>query len=101
MRHNEIRDFEGNLLKKVCQDVELEPSLQRISNEVVNSLNADGCHPDIRARGFWRRGQNAFFDVKLSNINADSYKHLPPQKVYERLERDKRRKYNDRVGTKY
>ena len=83
--------------KKVCQEVELEPSLQRISNEVVNSLNADGCHPDIRARGFWRRGQNAFFDVKLSNINADSYKHLPPQKVYERLERDKRRKYNDRV----
>jgi hypothetical protein len=97
MRHNEIRDFEANLLKKVCTDVEIEPPLQQISNEVVTGLSADGCHPDIRARGFWRKAQNAFFDVQISNINSDSYKQLPPKKVYERLEREKRRRYNNRV----
>ena len=25
MRHNDIRDFEANLLKKLCNDVEIEP----------------------------------------------------------------------------
>ena len=97
IRHNEIRDFEGQLLKKVCTDVEIEPKLQQVSNEVVNSLSGDGCHPDVRARGFWRRGQNAFFDVKVTNINSDSYRSMPPLKVYERHEREKRRKYNDRI----
>ena len=97
IRHNEIRDFEANLLKKVCTDTEIEPPLQSLSNEVVDSLDGDRCHPDIRARGFWRKGQNAYFDVKVSNINSDSYKNLPPHKVYEKHEREKRRKYNDRV----
>ena len=27
IRHNNIRDFEANLLKKVCSDVETEPQL--------------------------------------------------------------------------
>ena len=30
-------------------------------------------------------------------LNSDSYKHLPPHKVYEKHEREKRRKYNDRI----
>ena len=78
-------------------DVEIEPALQQVSNEIVTGLNADGCHPDIRARGFWRKAQNAFFDVQISNINSDTYKNLAPEKVYERLEREKRRRYNNRV----
>ena len=32
MRHNDIRDSEANLLKKVCSDVEIEPPLQPITN---------------------------------------------------------------------
>ena len=32
MRHNDIRDFEANLLKRVCNDVEIEPPLQPLTN---------------------------------------------------------------------
>ena len=35
MRHNNIRDFEANLVRKVCTDVETEPSLQPINGENV------------------------------------------------------------------
>ena len=31
MRHNNIRDFEANLLSKICNDVEIEPPLQPIT----------------------------------------------------------------------
>ena len=33
MRHNDIRDFEANLLAKVCNDVEIEPGLQPVTGE--------------------------------------------------------------------
>ena len=32
MRHNDIRDFETNLLKKTCNGVEIEPPLQPLTN---------------------------------------------------------------------
>ena len=51
-----------------------ESPLQNLSNEIVSSLTGEGCQPDIRARGFWRDGQNAYFDVKVSNINSERYK---------------------------
>ena len=97
IRHNEVRNFEANLLRKVCNDTQIEPPLQSLSNEVVTSLTGDGCRPDIRARGFWRDGQNAFFDVKVSNINSETYKNTSIKKVFQQHEREKRRKYNDRV----
>ena len=33
IRHNDIRDFEANLLSKICSDVELEPALQPVTDE--------------------------------------------------------------------
>ena len=53
IRHNNVRDFEANFLKKVCNDVEVEPKLIPVEN--------DESRLDIRARGFWRPGQSAFF----------------------------------------
>ena len=51
MRHNNIRDFESNLIRKVCNDVETEPSLQPINGENVTGLTGDEAKPDVRARG--------------------------------------------------
>ena len=64
-----MRDFEANLLAKVCIDVETEPHLQLITIERFSNstLKGDKVHPDIRARGFWRNGQNAYFDVRVTN----------------------------------
>ena len=70
MRHNDIRDFEAKLLKKVCNDV--EPPLQPLTNGHLErrSINTDSARLDVRARGFWRRGQNAFIDVRVTNPGA-------------------------------
>ena len=66
-RHDEIRDVEFSQLKIVINDVESEPLLQPVINKQGYKASAnldDGARPDLRARGFWRNGQNAFFDVR-------------------------------------
>ena len=76
MRHNNIRDFEANQIKTIRNNVEIKPALQKIENERINGRTGDQARPDIRARGVWRQGQNAFFDIRLTNINANSQKNL-------------------------
>ena len=51
IRQNNIRDFEANLLKSVCSDVETEPQLQKVNGEQIGGLIGDEERPDIRARG--------------------------------------------------
>ena len=81
MRHNNIRDFEANLLRKVCVDVETEPQLQPLDEENIIGLTGDESKPDVRARGIWRPGQNSFFDIRATNTNSDSQVHLSLEKV--------------------
>ena len=97
MRHNNIRDFEANLMKKICNDVEVEPRLQPLEGEAINGLEGDEARPDIRARGLWRTAQNAFFDVRVTNTNSISQQRISSEKVYEKHEMEKKRQYNDRI----
>ena len=97
IRHNRIRDFEANLLQQTCNDVETEPPLQRLEGEQLTGLTGDGARPDIRARGFWRPGQNAYFDVLVTNLNATSQSHLTPEKIYAKYEGKKKANYNERI----
>ena len=60
------------MLKKVFSDVEIEPQLQNVHGEQIEGLVGDESRPDIRARGFWRNGQNAYFDVRVTNTNSRS-----------------------------
>ena len=44
MRHNNIRDFQANLLTKVCKDVEIEPPLKPVTEEerlTASTLTSD------------------------------------------------------------
>lgn len=75
--------------KKVCNDVEIEPHLIPVNN--------DEARLDIRARGFWRPGQSAFFDVRVTNTNAASQVAMPIEKIYKKHENEKKKQYNDRV----
>ena len=68
MRHNNIRDFEANLLRIVHNDVEVEPQLQQVDNEKFNRLKEDNARPDVRAKGVWRNAQNAYFDLRVTNV---------------------------------
>ena len=97
MRHNNVRDFEANLLRKVCNDVETEPRLQPLEGEVVRGLDGDESRPDVRARGIWRPAQNGFFDIRVTNVNTDCQIDLPTKVIYERHESEKKRQYNDRI----
>ena len=54
IRHNNIRDYEANLLTKIHTDAETEPSLQPIEGEIVNGIPGDNARPNVRARGIWR-----------------------------------------------
>ena len=97
MRHNNVRDFETNLLAQVSSDVEKEPALQPLSGETIVGNGEEGARPDVRARGFWRPAQNAYFDVRLTNINSPSQSHLSTEQVFAKHEAEKKRAYNDRI----
>ena len=87
-RHDNIRDFEARLLAQVCKDVEVEPPLQALSNErLPRSANKKpDARLDVRARGFWRRGQNAYFDIRVTNASADSQITAPLQSILKKHE---------------
>ena len=71
-------------------DVEIEPKLQPVNN--------DEARLDVRARGFWRPAQSAFFDVRVTNTNAESQVNTPIEKsTSSTKENGKKRKYNYRV----
>ena len=56
-RHNELRDLEAEMLKMVCNDIQIEPVLQEINGEVLTpgTNRAADARLDIHARGFWER----------------------------------------------
>ena len=90
MRHNNIRDFEANLLKTMHNNVEIEPVLQEITNEKMPGNTNDEARPDIRARGVWRSGQNAFFNIRLTNVNANYQKHQTVENLLKKHEKEKK-----------
>ena len=101
IRHNELRDFTAKVMTEVCHDVCIEPPLQPISGEALSYATPtkdDEARLDIRAQGFWgNRHQRAFFDVRVFNPNAQSYRKLHLASAYHRQEREKQRKYEQRV----
>ena len=99
-RHDQIRNFECSLLKSVVQDVECEPSLHPVLNKNGYQRTAnldDDARLDVRARGFWREGQNAFFDVRITNADSDSQRNTSIKSVLRSHEMEKKRKYNRRI----
>ena len=74
IRHNRVRDFEAQLLTEICNDVEIESPLQPLEGKIINGPTGVNAKPDVRARGFWREGQNAFFGLRIStqtlNLNV-------------------------------
>ena len=97
-KHNEIRDIAAQWLTEVCRDVEKEPQLQSLSGEVILPRTAnkqDDARLDMRAKGFWSRQQDAFFDVRVSHPNASSYRSTNIPALYRPYEMAKNREYGD------
>jgi len=63
MHHNKVHDLTTTLLTEVCHNITTEPALQPITAETFPystvNVSDDACL-DVKARGFWCRGQDAF-----------------------------------------
>ena len=101
MRHDRMRDFIARLLDIFQNDVKLkvEPPLQEIKTKTpLNTGNAaEGARLDIRAKSFWRNGQHAYFDVRVTNPLSATAMQCSPNSMYEKLKKEKKRIYNHRV----
>ena len=101
IRHNELRDITATMLSEVCNNVSIEPELQPIDGmtpQFATSNIEEHARSDIHARGFWgSTHHSAFFDVRVFNPNALSYKKSTPSACYSRHERSKRREYQQRI----
>lgn len=100
MRHDEVRDLTAKMLKEVCHDVTIEPQLLRLEGEQLVYLTANvsnDARVDISARGFWTRGQRAFFDVRIFNPMAQCHRNLSLEAAHRRNEGEKTRAYAERV----
>ena len=52
---------------------------------------------DIRAKEFWSRQQDAFFDVRVFHPNTLSYRSTSIPALYRQHERAKKREYGNRI----
>ena len=100
IRHNELRDVVGTLLSEVCHNVAIEPKLVPLSGEVFRSSStntAEDARADVRAAGFWTRGQDAYFDVRVFHANAPSYRSKNLEDLFRQHEQHKRLEYEERI----
>ena len=99
MRHNEVRDTEADLLREVCRDVNLEPTLIPLTGQQFSrsSNHEDLARLDISARGLWNSMGKAFFDVRIFHPNASSNSSKSLPQLYASHESEKKRVYNERV----
>ena len=99
-RHNEIRNLIATLLTEVCKDVEIEPVLHKLTGEEFHERTAnksDEARLDVKAKGFWIKGQTTYADVRIFDPNAKRYQNNTLKQMYAKNEVEKKRHYNERV----
>ena len=99
-RLDNVRDMFTVLLDKCCTNVQSEPHLSDLQGEAFNLRTANtsqGARFDIKARNFWCQGQDAFFDIRVTHVNALSYKDVSTNSIFKKHEAEKKREYNQRV----
>ena len=100
MRHDNLRDLNAKLLSKVHRDVQKEPPLTTIPSSIAENMRGNTsaeARLDIRARGFWRPAQNAYFDVRVTNPFCATSMKNSLARVCDNHEREKKWEYNQRV----
>ena len=96
--HNNLGDLTTRIVSEVCKDTEIEPKLLPLSGEELHGRTTNQSNEarlDIRARGFWNRGQQAFFDIRVFDPNACRYLNKSLQQCHAMNENEKKRFYNE------
>ena len=97
MRHNGIRDLEGELMREVCRDVKIEPELLPIGEREMSGNTSDKARLDVSGVGVWGTHERTFLDIKVFHPNCVSYVGKEIEKVYVQHENMKKRDYRERV----
>lgn len=101
-RHDEIRDILADALQSVVKDVEVEPVLLPFQGEDLPWKTANRskeARADIRARSFWTRQQDAFFDVRVTHPKSCLQSRTAIQDHLASHEERKKREYGPRVAS--
>ena len=76
-RHDSIKGLFVSRLDKDCKGVKLQPHFPPLDSKrfkLKTTNTSEEARLDIKAQGFWRRGQNAFFDIRVTHVNCTSSK---------------------------
>ena len=71
--------------------------MKRLKAEQVVGLTGDETRPDVRARGVWRNGQNAYIDIRVTNTSSNSQRNQSIEKVLKKQAEKKQQYNNDRI----
>ena len=91
----------AGIMSEVVRDVETEPRLLPLDGESLTGATANRATEarlDIRARGFWTRQQDAFFDVRVTHPKASSLSRSEALGQLRVHERQKKRHYAERIN---
>ena len=58
---------------------------------------ADGNRADVSAIGIWSAMEKTFLDVRILHPNSPTYRGKKIDKIYDEHEKEKKRKYNERI----
>ena len=97
MRHNGIRDLEGELMREVCRDVKIEPDLLPIGEQDMSGNVAGKARCDVSGVGVWGEHERTFLDVKAFHPNCQSYVDMDIGKAYVHHQNIKKNNYQERV----
>ena len=97
LRDNELRGNIAEMLEEVTSDVQVESAFQPLSGEEIKGNQSDKARSDISARGFWIRGQRAFFDIRVFDPNVQRHHSKTLRKHYEINDQEKKRQYSSRI----
>ena len=97
MRHNGIRDLEGELMKEVCKDVKIEPELLPVGEREMSGITQDKARLDVSGVGVWGTHERTFLDIKVFHPNCATYVNMDLERSYVHHENIKKRNYRERV----
>ena len=81
--------------------MEVEPQLLPLEGECLVGCTANrapDARLDIRARGFWTRQQDAYFDVRVTHLKASVLSRSEASSQLHSHELQKKRQYAERVN---
>ena len=82
------------------KNVQVEPHLQPLDNEVMNLRSAtasSNVRLDVKSGGFWSHGETAFFDVRVTHVNSKTNQGKPTAAIVKERESEKKRKCQQRA----